>query len=92
MHEEHVSIAGQQVASCHVHQLWLQDLWSRMLCSLFFPGYAFLLFRDEMAVHRLAKMCIAEEGKLFMFVSSVTQTHKKVRHSLEPIKLAHSVC
>ncbi len=41
-------------------------------------GYAFLLFRDEVSVHRLAKLCVAEEGKLFMFVSSVTQTHKKV--------------
>lgn len=53
-------------------------------------GYAFLLFRDEVAVHRLAKMCIAEEGKLFMFVSSVTQTHKKVS-LLQPIVL-HSQC
>ena len=43
-----------------------------------YVGYAFLLFRDELSVHRLTKMCIAEEGKLFMFVSSVTQAHKKV--------------
>ena len=41
-------------------------------------GYAFLLFRDEVAVHRLVKNCVMEEGKLFMFVSSVTQTNKKV--------------
>ncbi len=41
-------------------------------------GYAFLLFRDEIAVRRLVKTCVAEDGKLFMFVSSVTQTHKKV--------------
>lgn len=41
-------------------------------------GYAFLLFRDELAVHRLIKSCLTEEGKLFMFVSSVTQSHKKV--------------
>lgn len=41
-------------------------------------GYAFLLFRDEVAVHRLIKNCIMDEGKLFMFVSSVTQTNKKV--------------
>lgn len=41
-------------------------------------GYAFLLFRDELAVHRLVKSCLTEEGKLFMFVSSVTQSHKKV--------------
>ena len=43
-------------------------------------GYAFLLFRDEISVHRLVKTCVAEEGKLFMFVSSVTQTHKKVHN------------
>ena len=41
-------------------------------------GYAFLLFRDEVAVHRLVKNCVMEEGKFFMFVSSVTQTNKKV--------------
>jgi hypothetical protein len=45
------------------------------VCNL---GYAFLLFRDEVAVHRLVKNCVMEEGKLFMFVSSVTQTNKKV--------------
>ena len=43
-----------------------------------FTGYAFLLFRDEVAVHRLVKNCVMDEGKLFMFVSSVTQTNKKV--------------
>ena len=41
-------------------------------------GYAFLLFRDEVSVHHLVKVCVTEEGKLFMYVSSVTQTHKKV--------------
>ena len=42
-------------------------------------GYAFLLFRDEVSVHRLVKSCLTDEGKLFMYVSSVTQTNKKVR-------------
>ena len=48
------------------------------LPSSWSAGYAFLLFRDELAVHRLIKSCLTEEGKLFMFVSSVTQSHKKV--------------
>ena len=39
-------------------------------------------------MHRLVKMCVAEEGKLFMFVSSVTQTHKKVC-SLRPSASYH---
>ena len=47
-------------------------------CLSLYIGYAFLLFRDEVAVHRLVKNCVMEEGKLFMFVSSVTQTNKKV--------------
>lgn len=41
-------------------------------------GYAFLLFREEVSVHRLVKSCLTEEGKLYMFVSSLTQTNKKV--------------
>ena len=32
-----------------------------------------------MSVHRLVKSCLTEEGKLYMFVSSLTQTNKKVR-------------
>ena len=55
---------------CHTPQL--------ALCCLC-VGYAFLLFRDEVSVHRLVKNCVMDEGKLFMFVSSVTQTNKKVR-------------
>ena len=43
-------------------------------------GYAFLLFREEASVHRLVKNCLTEEGKLYMFVSSLTQTNKKVSH------------
>lgn len=42
-------------------------------------GYAFLLFRDEISVHRLVKSCLSEEGKLYMYVSSLTQSNKKVR-------------
>ena len=51
-----------------------------MVLCLLALGYAFLLFRDEVAVHRLVKNCVMDEGKLFMFVSSVTQTNKKVRN------------
>ena len=41
-------------------------------------GYAFILFRDEIAVHHLVKNCVSEDGKFYTFVSSVTQTNKKV--------------
>ena len=41
-------------------------------------GYAFLLFREEASVQRLVKSCISEDGKLYIFVSSVTQINKKV--------------
>ena len=51
-------------------------------------GYVFLLFCDELAVERLIKSCFAEEGKLFMFVSSVTQSNKKVQ--IRPWKLSDS--
>jgi cytoplasmic polyadenylation element-binding protein len=47
----------------------------------YFPpkGYAFLLFREEASVHRLVKSCLSEEGKLYMYVSSLTQSNKKVQ-------------
>ena len=47
----------------------------------YFPpkGYAFLLFREEVSVHRLVKSCLSEDGKLYKFVSSLTQTNKKVQ-------------
>ncbi len=48
------------------------------LSNIIIPGYAFLLFRDEVAVHRLVDHCMSEEDKLFTFVSSVTQSNKKV--------------
>ena len=35
-----------------------------------------------MSVHRLVKSCLSEDGKLYMFVSSLTQTNKKVGHFL----------
>jgi len=56
------------------------DLLQHQKCGvgLFCAGYAFILFRDEVSVHRLVKTCLSEEGKLYMFVSSVTQTNKKV--------------
>ena len=43
-----------------------------------FLGYAFLIFNEEGSVHGLIKNCIMEDGKMYMFVSSVTQTNKKV--------------
>ena len=57
---------------------------------LFTPvGYAFLLFREEVSVHRLVKSCLSEEGKLYMFVSSLTQSNKKV--SL-PVYMRSIIC
>ena len=41
-------------------------------------GYAFLIFQEEGSVHALIKNCAMDDGKLYMFVSSVTQTNKKV--------------
>ncbi len=41
-------------------------------------GYAFLIFQEECSVHALIKNCIMDDGKFYMFVSSVTQTNKKV--------------
>lgn len=52
--------------------------WSCLPPSISCVGYAFLLFREEISVHRLVKSCLTEEGKLYMFVSSLTQTNKKV--------------
>ncbi|CAI8009122.1 Cytoplasmic polyadenylation element-binding protein 2, partial [Geodia barretti] len=56
----------------------------------YFPpkGYAFLLFREEASVHRLVKSCLSEEGKLYMFVSSLTQSNKKVQ--IRPWRLSDS--
>jgi cytoplasmic polyadenylation element-binding protein len=56
----------------------------------YFPpkGYAFLIFQDEASVHQLIKICHLDDGKLYMFVSSVTQTNKKVQ--IRPWKLSDS--
>ena len=56
----------------------------------YFPpkGYAFLLFREESSVQRLVKSCASEEGKLYLFVSSVTQINKKVQ--IRPWKITDS--
>ena len=51
---------------------------SHILSDVPTAGYAFLLFREEVSVHRLVKSCLSEEGKLYIFVSSLTQTNKKV--------------
>ena len=60
-----------------------------MFCSV---GYAFILFRDELSVHRLVKTCLSEDGKLYMFVSSVTQTNKKVWSTLSNMKFRDKFC
>ncbi|KAL5471467.1 hypothetical protein EMCRGX_G029587 [Ephydatia muelleri] len=56
----------------------------------YFPpkGYAFLLFREEASVQRLVKSCVSEDGKLYVFVSSVTQINKKVQ--IRPWKITDS--
>lgn len=46
------------------------------------PGYAFLIFQEESSVHALINSCQVEDGKLFIFVSSVTQTNKKVSYAV----------
>ncbi|XP_003383311.1 PREDICTED: cytoplasmic polyadenylation element-binding protein 2-like [Amphimedon queenslandica] len=56
----------------------------------YFPpkGYAFIIFQEESSVHQLIKICHLDDGKLYMFVSSVTQTNKKVQ--IRPWKLSDS--
>ena len=58
---------------------------------MFFPGYAFLLFREEASVHRLVKRCLSEEGKLYMFVSSLTQSNKKVSGHCRDMYILHTL-
>ena len=58
---------------------------------MFFPGYAFLLFREEASVHRLVKRCLSEEGKLYMFVSSLTQSNKKVGGRCHDMYILHTL-
>ena len=58
---------------------------------MFFPGYAFLLFREEASVHRLVKRCLSEEGKLYMFVSSLTQSNKKVSSHCRDMYILHTL-
>ena len=43
------------------------------------PGYAFLLFRQEVAIHRLLQACLQQDGKFFVFLSSTSLKDKKVR-------------
>ena len=58
---------------------------------MFFPGYAFLLFREEVSVHRLVKRCLSEEGKLYMFVSSHMQSNKKVSGHCRDMYILHTL-
>ena len=47
----------------------------------FYVGFAFLLFKDEAAVHQLLTQCVVEGDKLFIYVKYVTGagiTRKKV--------------
>jgi hypothetical protein len=47
--------------------------------ALFPPkGYAFLLFRQEIAVHKLLQACLQQEDKFFVFLSSTSLKDKKV--------------
>ncbi len=49
--------------------------------KLFFIGYAFLLFKEELSVHKLLTNCFSEGEKLFTYVkylTSGTLTKKKV--------------
>lgn len=59
-------------------KILLHDSFTHLFLSLFPAGYAFLLFREEAAVHRLVKSCLSDDGKFYMFVSSLTQANKKV--------------
>ena len=48
--------------------------------ALFPPkGYAFLLFRQEVAIHRLLQACLQQDGKFFVFLSSTSLKDKKVQ-------------
>ena len=51
-------------------------------------GYVFLIYEEEVSVHRLVRSCVREEGKLYVFVSSLTQINKKVQ--IRPWKIADS--
>ena len=42
-------------------------------------GYAFLLFEQEIAVHKLLQSCLQEEGRFYIFLSSTSQRDKKVQ-------------
>ena len=52
---------------------------NKITCSL---GYAFLLYKDEISVQRLIDMCIMQDGKLYLCVSSPTIKDKPVCLSL----------
>ena len=64
----------------------------RILCMYVTVDYAFLLFREEVLVHRLVKSCLIKEGQLYMSVcSSSTPTNKKVSHSCIHQHLLHNL-
>ena len=42
-------------------------------------GYAFLLFKQEIAVHKLLQSCLQEEGRFYILLSSTSQRDKKVQ-------------
>ena len=46
--------------------------------DVLYIGYAFIIFQEEYSVHQLIKQCLVDDGKYYMFVSSVTQNNKKV--------------
>ena len=51
-------------------------------------GYAFALFHNEFSVHWLIKSCCKEEQQFYMFISSTSQSEKKVE--IRPWKLSDS--
>lgn len=68
----------------------LESIWSQWFI-IFLVGYAFLIFQDEVSVHQLIKICHIDDGKLYMYVSSVTQTNKKVVPIFMTIKIMSTI-
>ena len=56
-------------------------------CNLTRRGFAFLIFKEELCVHRLITNCLLDDGKLYMYVSSTSQTSKV---QIRPWKLSDS--
>eukprot|EP00731_Ephydatia_muelleri_P020445 Em0013g172a len=81
---------SSSVPSSHTptHEMYSRKVFVGGLPPDIDQGYAFLLFREEASVQRLVKSCVSEDGKLYVFVSSVTQINKKVQ--IRPWKITDS--